>query len=126
MEVWKPFIEEMLIKILQLNDWMVRNKLVEQDYKDNGVAWDDIDIQVSFGDYIVETEGSVVTTVANKMAAGVTSTEMAVKELHPDWTDVQILEEVNRIRYEKGMSLDTPDSLPELTGIVEEDGEQQQ
>lgn len=126
MEVWKPFIEEMLIKILQLNDWMVRNKLVKQEYKDNNVAWEDIDIQVSFGDYIVETENSIVSTVANQMAAGVISTETALKEIHPDWTPEQILEEVNRIRYEKGMALDTPDSLPELTGMVEEDGNEQQ
>ena len=126
MEVWKPFIEEMLIKILQLNDWMVRNKLVKQDYKDNNVAWGDIDIQVSFGDYIVETENNIVSTVANQMAAGVISTETALKEIHPDWTPEQILEEVNRIRYEKGMALDTPDSLPELTGMVEEDGNEQQ
>ena len=126
MEVWKPFIEEMLIKILQLNDWMVRNKLVKQEYKDNNIAWGDIDIQVSFGDYIVETENSIVSTVANQMAAGVISTETALKEIHPDWTPEQILEEVNRIRYEKGMALDTPDSLPELTGMVEEDGNEQQ
>lgn len=126
MEVWKPFIEEMLIKILQLNDWMVRNKLVKQEYKDNNVDWGDIDIQVSFGDYIVETESSIVSTVANQMAAGVISTETALKEIHPDWTPEQILEEVNRIRYEKGMALDTPDSLPELTGMVEEDGNEQQ
>lgn len=127
MEVWKPFIEEMLIKILQLNDWMVRNKLVDQPaYKDNNIKWENIEVQVSFGDYIVETENNIITSVANQMSAGVISTETALKEIHPDWNDEQILEEVNRIRYEKGMALDTPDSLPELTGIVEEDGNEQE
>lgn len=121
MEVWKPFIEEMLIKILQLNDWMVRNKIVDQAYKDNNIKWENIDIQVSFGDYIVETEGSVIANVANQIAAGVISTETALKALHPDWNDQQILEEVNRIRYERGMALDTPESLPELTGITEDE-----
>ena len=119
-EVWKPFIEEMLIKVLELNEWMIRNNLTEQPYKDVGIDWNNIEVQVSFGDYIVETEGSIVSNVAAKMSAGVSSTETALKEIHPDWTDEQVLEEVNRIRYEKGMALDTPDSLPQLTGIVEE------
>lgn len=124
MSLWKPFIEEMLIKILELNDWLVKNKLVEQDYKDNGIKWEDIEIQVSFGDYIVETENSIIGQAINKLGAGIASTETAIKEIHPDWTDEQVMEEVNKIRYEKGMALDTPDALPELTGIVnEEDNE---
>ena len=32
----------------------------------------------------------------------------AVKKIHPDW-DERIEDEVNLIRYEQGMSLDTPD-----------------
>jgi len=121
MSLWKPFIEEMLIKILELNDWMIEHKLVEQDYKDNGIKWENIDIQVSFGDYIVETENSIIGQAINKLQAGVASTETAIKEIHPDWTDEQVMEEVNRIRYEKGVALDTPDALPELTGIVNEE-----
>lgn len=123
MEVWKPFIEEMLIKILELNEWMIRNKKTDQPYNAVGVNWDNTEIQVAFGDYIVETEGSIVSNVAAKISAGITSTETALKEIHPDWTPEQILEEVNRIRYERGMAIDTPDSLPQLTGIVEEGAE---
>lgn len=124
MALWKPFIEEMLIKIVQLNDWLIKNKIVEQDYKDNGIDWDNTEIQVSFGDYIVETEQSIIGQAISKLNSGVASTETAIKEIHPDWTDEQVLEEVNKIRYEKGMALDTPDALPNLTGIVEEENEE--
>ena len=44
-----------------------------------------------------------------------------MKNIHPDWSDRQIDEEVNLIRFEEGMALDSPDNLPNLTGYDEEE-----
>ena len=53
----------------------------------------------------------------------VASTETAIRYIHPNWSETQILDEVNRIRFEEGMSFDNPNNLPELTGISEIENE---
>ena len=50
-------------------------------------------------------------------AQHIASTDECVKEIHPDWTAKQVADEVNLIRFEDGMSTDTPDGLPQLTGV---------
>lgn len=118
---WETFIQEILIKAVELNDWILTNTNAVQPYGKMGVDWDNLTLRVSFGDYVVETDDRKITNMATAKSASIISTEEAVRTLHPDWDDTQVLEEVNRIRYEQGMSVDTPLALPELTGIETED-----
>ncbi len=114
---WKPFLEKLLQKALELNSWMVKNAGARQP----GFSAPDLDfpntaVDVTFGDYVIETDEKRVTTWGTAKSMRVVSTQEAVTRLHPDWDAEQIENEVNRIRYEEGMSLDTPDLLPGLDG----------
>ena len=70
---------------------------------------------------ITEKQGDKINTWGTAKQYRVSSTREAVKNIHPDWSDRQIDEEVNLIRFEEGMALDSPDNLPNLTGYDEEE-----
>ena len=53
------------------------------------------------------------------------STHEAVKNIHPDWNESKVDEEVNLIRYELGITLDNPQNLPNLTGFDDDDAEKE-
>ena len=80
-------------------------------------------IQLDFGEYIEESVSQRLTTWSGAKAARVASTDECVRQIHPDWTQKQVNDEVNLIRFEDGMSLDNPSNLPKLTGEEEEDEE---
>ncbi len=69
----------------------------------------DYEATVEFGEYASPDFDSVVETVGKAKADGVMSTERAVEELYPDWTDDERAEEVARIKLEEGITtLDEP------------------
>ena len=118
LRLWQPFLEEILLRILQLNSWMRQNTNVEQPFTDFPVTWDNTTIHVKFGEYIEDSVPDLLTTWGGAKSARVASTETCVREIHPSWTEKQVQEEVNRIRYEDGMAPDDPTALPDLTGTV--------
>lgn len=128
-ELWEPLIKEMLLRALQLNAWIQKHvEGAAERQKADGVP--DIDftqgnttIQVEFGEYVTEGVSQRITTWSGAKTARVASTEECVRQIHPDWTEKQVQDEVNIIRFEDGMSADNPDNLPELTG---EDGEEEE
>lgn len=69
----------------------------------------DYEATVEFGEYASPDFDSVVDTVGKAKSDGVMSTERAVEELYPDWTDDERAEEVARIKAEEGITtLDEP------------------
>ena len=117
LKLWKPFLEEMVLRILQLNTWIVKNAGAHQEAFDPvDVSWDNTSIQVTFGEYINDSTQDRINMWGGAKAQRVASTDECVKEIHPDWTAKQVSDEVNLIRFEDGMSTDTPDGLPQLTG----------
>ena len=88
-----------------------------QDLDNFDLSFDNCDIQIDFGNYIVEDETNIINRWSSAKTAGIASLETCVRELHPDWTEEQIMDEVNLIKYEQGMDLDNPNNLPELTGV---------
>ena len=120
--LWKPFLEEMILRALQLNSWMIKNAGVKQEaFEHVDVSWENTCIQVSFGEYIEDSTQTRITMWGGAKSQRVASTEACVREIHPDWTEKQIADEVNLIRFEDGMSTDTPEGLPNLTGTSEVD-----
>ena len=116
--LWKPFLEEMVLRSLQLNTWMISKAGVQQDaFEPVDVSWDNTSIQVTFGDYIEDSTQDRINMWGGAKSQRVASTEECVREIHPDWTEKQVADEVNLIRFEDGMSTDTPEGLPQLTGI---------
>ena len=121
LKLWKPLIEELILRILQLNSWIrAHNDLPDDGLPDLDITWENASVQVEFGEYLEPSLEARLTMYGAAKAARVVSTEECVKQLHPDWTVKMVAEEVNRIRFEEGMSADNPMSLPDLTGGGEE------
>lgn len=122
LKLWKPMLEEMLLRALQLNTWMRQNTNAEQDaFADIDFTWENTAVQVDFGEYLEESVSEKIATWGGAKSQRVASTSECIKRIHPEWTEKQVTEEVNLIRFEDGMSVDNPASLPDLTGENEED-----
>ena len=107
-----------------MNYWLRSNLKVEQPFENINVSYDNIDIDIEFNEYIYPRVSELINTWSAAKTSGVASTREAVKKIHPDWDDERIEDEVNLIRYEQGMSLDTPDlmqfGVEEDTKTIEE------
>lgn len=116
---WKPFIEEMLLQLLALYSWMQKNLPIDLEGMERiDIDFSNCNVSVEFAPYILQSEKELIDTWGSaKSTYRVSSTINAVRKIHPDWSESQILDEVNRIRYEEGMSFDNPSGLPDLTGI---------
>jgi hypothetical protein len=128
--LWDTLLKELITQALQLNAWMQKHvEGVKDIHKADGVPEIDFTqgnttIQLDFGEYIEESVSQRLTTWSGAKTARVASTNECVRQIHPDWTQKQVNDEVNLIRFEDGMSLDNPSNLPELTGEDEEDEEE--
>ncbi len=125
-KLWQPFLGRFFSQLLKFNEWLREEGLQGEDalYTES-MDLSKIKTNVKFGDYISETTADRMTIWGGGKMQGVASTEQSIREIHPDWEEVKVQDEVNRIRYEQGMSLDTPDNLPELNGMANNQQEQQ-
>lgn len=128
--LWDTLLQNLILQALQLNAWMQDNvDGIKEKHKADGVpeiefTQGNTTIQIDFGEYIEEGVSQRITTWGGAKAQRVASTEECVRQIHPDWTEKQVNDEVNLIRFEDGMSTDNPDNLPELTGEDEENTEE--
>ena len=118
LELWKPYLSAVLTKLLAFNTYLLNTVGVKQD----DLPLEDMDITLStvtvdFGEYLQDTDKDLVDIWGLAKSQGISSTQNAVRELHKDWTEKQILDETNTIAFEQGMATDTPNGLPELTGV---------
>ena len=121
---YKVFLPKMVKQIIVFSEWLIKHakfKIPELDGLN--VESDKFDISVNFGDYIADTDKQRVEVWGSAKTSGVCSDETAVRKIHPDWTESDIQNEVNRIRFENGMSTDNPNNLPDLTGIEDNDND---
>ncbi len=122
LKLWKPHIEEELLHLLALNSWMQKEfPGIQPNEKRLDINFDNCKIDVKFGDYIVDKQSEKIATWGSAKTQRVASTQEAVANIHPDWDDGKIDEEVNIIRFEEGMSLDNPNNLPDLDGFENEE-----
>jgi hypothetical protein len=125
LQSWIPFIEKVLLQMLSLNAWIQKQFGVEQEGLNKlEIDFSNCNVAIEFPDYIQNSDKEVIDTWgAAKSSYRVASTETAIRYIHPNWSETQIMDEVNRIRFEEGMSFDNPNNLPELTGISEIENE---
>lgn len=125
--LWIPLLQDLLLRSLQLTTWMQENvDGIKEKHKADGVPEIDITqgnttIQLDFGEYVEDGVSQRITTWGGAKAQRVASTEECIRQIHPDWTESKVNNEVNLIRFEDGMSVDNPSNLPELTGEDEEE-----
>lgn len=74
----------------------------------NAKLHDDDSVRVELRDPSATDPGEMASTVSLMEAAMAASTEVKVRVLHPDWSNKQIEEEVQRIYVEKGVPSFTP------------------
>lgn len=118
LELWTPYLAAVITKLLAFNTYLLNTVGVKQD----DLPLEDMDITLStvtvdFGEYLQDTDKDLVDIWGLAKSQGISSTQNAVRELHKDWTEKQILDETNTIAFEQGMATDTPNGLPELTGV---------
>ena len=125
LQSWIPFMEKVLLQMLSLNAWIQKQFGVEQEGLNKlEIDFSNCNVAIEFPDYIQNSDKEIIDTWgAAKSSYRVASTETAIRYIHPNWSETQIMDEVNRIRFEEGMSFDNPNNLPELTGISEIENE---
>ena len=112
LKIWKPFMEDMLMKLLELNSWMQKNTNANQDaFAKIDLNFDNLDVNVTFGDYIITKQEDKITTWGGARSSGVASIETVIDKIHDDWTEIQKLEEVQRIKFEQNINMDSPTTL---------------
>lgn len=114
---WKPYLKNFFTQLLAFNHWMTSTAGAKQTLDNYDLSFDNCDIQIDFGNYIVEDETNIINRWGTAKTSGMASIDTCVRELHPDWTEEQILNEINLIKYEQGLDLDNPMNLPKLTGV---------
>jgi A118 family predicted phage portal protein len=115
LDLWQPFLEDMIIKILEFNNWIVNVYNFDQQGIDKiDLDWTNTNVGITFGDYIIESKKEKIDTWGNALTVGVASTETAIDMIYDDWSEEAKAEEVARIKFEKGMSMDDPNNLPGL------------
>ncbi|RBQ05161.1 phage capsid protein [Micromonospora sp. LHW51205] len=91
----------------------------------NGAA-DPVRPNVEFGDSVSESPEQVARTVQLLSAAGAVSVDTMVRMVHPEWDDIQVREEVDRIKGDAPPVVDVSGSLDALAGNTPPPGDQQQ
>ena len=125
-KLWKPFLEEMLIKILEFTSYLQTTfpEIVTRE----GIAKIDVDTQncdvdVTFPDYINDSEEDKLMTWGNAKTQGIASIEMVIDKVHADnLSEEEKMLEVQRIKFEQGMTFDSPNLL-QLSGTDDEDND---
>ncbi len=121
-EQWKPFIETMLKQCLIFAKWITtisgynesNKEAFEWKKKLNELDLDNINIFVTFPDYIVDARETKINTATSAVAGNVMSIETAVDEIYgDDWSEQKKQDEVNRILYRMGITQET-NELAEL------------
>ena len=75
-----------------------------------GSHGDDI-VRVRFADSMSNDLSTMSGALQMLNSAAAVSTEMKIQMLHPDWTQKQIADEVERVKKENGLAMDEPDAL---------------
>ena len=124
LELWTPYLSKVLSQLLAFNTYLLNIVGVKQD----DMPLPDMDITLStvtldFGEYLQDTDKDLVDIWGLAKSQGISSTQNAVRELHKSWSEKQILDETNVILFENGMATDTPNGLPNLTGIETDEGD---
>ena len=96
---WKAPLESILTAMIRLDAAL---------WPDKGSDADD-EVKVTFADVMANDISTTSSALQMLNSAAAISTVMKVQMLHPDWTQKQIEEEVNRVKQENGLEVDNPD-----------------
>ena len=117
---WTPFLVEVYTQLIAFNNYLIKTVGAKQNQKVSvkNLDFETVDITFDFGNYVVENETEVIARWGAAKQSGLASIETGVREIHPEWTDDQVLEEVTRIKFENNIGVDDPTLLQ--TDLIDE------
>ena len=88
--------------LLQYDDFINGSTVVEDEDTSLVVVEEYKDIVIKFNKYLVNTPEEVSTILARKVASNLSSIPVAVHEMNPEWTELEVMAESDRILIESG------------------------
>lgn len=98
---WKSPLEQIMTAMVHLDAALFGGSGSEADET----------VRVSFADSVANDISTTSNAIELLARASSVSTEVKVQMLHPDWTQKQIAEEVERVKIENGLAVDEPDLM---------------
>ena len=115
---WRTPLENILTAMVHLDAVL---------FPGQGSSLDDV-VKVAFSDTMASDLSTVSSALEMINRAVAASTEVKVRMLHPDWSDSEVTDEVQRINTENGIASDAPDMMlgdyenPQRTPVTEDEG----
>lgn len=120
---WKPYMEQVLLKLLELNSYLINNGYIEDQPGISemiDIDFDNCNIRVQFPDYTKSSDQELINTWGGAKNMGVADTETAVERIYPTLSRDQQRDIIDRIKLENGIALDNPEAL-RMEDLVDED-----
>ena len=96
---WKSPLEQIMTAMIHLDATL---------FPGMGSDMDD-QVKVRFADSMSSDLSTMSSALQMLNSAAAVSTELKIQMLHPDWTQKQVAEEVDRVKRENGLAMDEPD-----------------
>lgn len=97
---WKSPLEQIMTAMIHLDAVL---------FPGQGSDMDD-SVKVRFADIMSNDLSTMSSALQMLNSAAAVSTELKIQMLHPDWTQKQVAEEVERVKRENGLAMDEPDA----------------
>jgi hypothetical protein len=130
LESWKAFLTKVMYQLIQSYEWLSENTpnhAVNREFEPIKISPKQLDILVTFGEYIEQGINDRLMTWGSAKQQGTASLETVVDNV---WEDDKSEEwkqlEVSRIKIEQGMGLDNPELLQLNVPLTNDTNEEEQ
>lgn len=124
--MWKSYTEDILMKLLEFNSWLINNGYVTEQPGINNmidIDFDNCTITCHWPEYVQASDQERINTWGSAKSMGVADTETAVKRIYPTLSSDEQQDIIDRIKLENGMAIDNPEAL-RMEDLVDEDIEE--
>lgn len=114
LELWEPFMNDMLLGILEFNTWMQKYLGVKQPGLDEmNIDFTNCNVRVQFPDYVKANTNERIETWGKAKTYGLTDIKSAVEQVFAPLgkTQKEIEQITDLIKLEQNLSIDNPDAL---------------
>lgn len=114
LELWEPFINDILLGTLEFNTWLQENMDVKQPGLDDmNIDFANCNIRVQFPDYVKSNTNERINTWGAAKNFGLADTKSAVEQVWAPLgkTQKEIEQIADLIKLERNLSIDNPDAL---------------
>lgn len=95
LKLWKPFLEDMFVRLLMFNDWVNANTSTIGEYN----------FEVTFNPFEELSIKEEIETLGDAKLNGLVSTRTAVTQLNPELNEAELNTEIVRVKTENGVAV---------------------